>query len=104
MELIEDALTNDIEPQLVAATPGSGTYLNEANFKQANFQDHFYGSNYPQLLAIKNKYDPSNVFYAPVTVGSENFTVDASGRLCSVQSSEIASPGGTRFFPILMVG
>ncbi len=79
----QDFLTNVIDPLLVAATPGSGTYLNEANFRQANFQDHFYGSNYPKLLQIKQKYDPNNVFYAPVTVGSENFSVDDSGRLCS---------------------
>ncbi len=82
MEAKEAALTNVITPRLEAATPGSGTYLNEANFKQANFQQQFYGSNYPRLLAIKKKYDPDNVFYAATAVGSEAFVIDDSGRLC----------------------
>ena len=35
---IEEELTNSLVPQLEAVTPGSGAYLNEANFQQKNWQ------------------------------------------------------------------
>jgi len=82
MEAKEAVLTNVISPALEAATPGSGTYLNEANFRQKNFQQHFYGANYGKLLDIKKKYDPDSVFYATTAVGSDAFVVDDNGRLC----------------------
>lgn len=35
-----------------------GTYYNEASALEKNWQTAFFGSNYPRLLSIKNKYDP----------------------------------------------
>lgn len=78
----EDALTNSIMPQLEAVTPGAGSYLNEANFREADWQEQFYGVNYPRLLTIKKKYDPHSLLYATTAVGSEAWTPDAAGRLC----------------------
>ena len=78
----EDELTNSVMPQLEAVTPGSGAYLNEANFQQRNWQEDFYGSNYEKLGSVKKKYDPSNLFYATTAVGSEAWTVASDGRLC----------------------
>lgn len=92
-------------PQLTALTPGGGCYLNEvsliqaywrlspaqanapsylkqADFNQPNWQQTFYGSNYAKLLAIKNEYDPTHLFYATTAVGSEFWTVETDGRLC----------------------
>ncbi|KAJ3082740.1 hypothetical protein HK100_009602, partial [Physocladia obscura] len=46
---------------LRALTP-SATYLNEGDVNEVNWQDAFFGSNYPRLLAIKNTFDPTNVF------------------------------------------
>jgi len=77
-----DELTNVITPALEAATPGSGTYLNEANFRQSNWQTQFYGANYPRLTQIKKKYDPHGLLYAVTAVGSEAWEEDGSGRLC----------------------
>lgn len=91
-------------PQLTALTPGGGCYLNEvsfiiqcnksteqanapshlkqADFRQPNWQQTFYGSNYDTLLAVKSEYDPTNLFYATTAVGSEYWNVEADGRLC----------------------
>ncbi|KAH8895310.1 FAD-binding domain-containing protein [Thozetella sp. PMI_491] len=71
-------------------TPGSGAYLNEGDINEPNWQDAFYGSNYPRLLALKKKYDPFSVFYAKTAVGSEDWEVEGqipyfpttNGRLC----------------------
>lgn len=78
----EDELTNSVMPQLEAVTPGSGAYLNEANFQQSNWQEDFYGSNYEKLRSVKKKHDPSDLFYATTAVGSEAWTVARDGRLC----------------------
>jgi len=82
MEARQKRIEDEINPILIAATPGSGTYLNEANFRQADFQEHFFGDNYDKLLAVKKKYDPDDVFYVTTGVGSDAFVVDDSGRLC----------------------
>ncbi|KAI0165408.1 FAD binding domain protein [Hypoxylon sp. FL1284] len=76
--LINDVLT----PPLDKLTPGKAAYMNEANFKQADWQMSFYGDNYGKLLAIKKKYDPGNVFWATTAVGSEAWQYHVDGRLC----------------------
>ncbi|KAF9554873.1 FAD-binding domain-containing protein [Agrocybe pediades] len=42
-------------------TADSGTYLNEADVFEPNYQTAFWGDNYDKLLAIKNKYDPDHL-------------------------------------------
>jgi len=42
-------------------TPGSGAYFNEGDVYEANHTQAYWGSNYPALLAIKNKYDPKGL-------------------------------------------
>ena len=34
----------------------------EATSLEADWQTAFFGANYPELLAIKQKYDPNNIF------------------------------------------
>ena len=51
---------------------------------QPNWQETFYGSNYPRLLSIKQKYDPNSTFYALGAVGSEGWAADIGGPLCKV--------------------
>jgi hypothetical protein len=77
-------LTNDFIPALEAITPGSGAYLNEADFDQPNWQETFWGDKYSKLRSIKNKYDPETFFYARKGVGSESLKVSSDGRLCQV--------------------
>jgi hypothetical protein len=71
-------------------TPGSGAYLSESDRLEPNFQWAFWGSFYPKLLEVKEKYDPYNLFYAAQSVGSEFFEVRTlddgypgeNGKLC----------------------
>ncbi|KLU92866.1 hypothetical protein MAPG_11825 [Magnaporthiopsis poae ATCC 64411] len=77
MEAKQRQLADVLTPMLEAVTPGSGTYLNEANFQQRGFQEQFYGANYERLLRIKRKYDPNGILYAVTGVGSEFFEEDA---------------------------
>jgi hypothetical protein len=78
----QDKMTNVIQPLIDAATPGSGSYVNEADWRQPNFQTTFWGSNYNKLLSIKKKWDPFRLFYATVGVGSEAWAVRSDGRMC----------------------
>ncbi|KAK4100117.1 putative isoamyl alcohol oxidase [Parathielavia hyrcaniae] len=75
-------MTCDIMPRIEAVTPGSGAYMNEADFRQPGFQKVFFGSNYQDLLRIKHKYDPESFFYARKVVGSERWDVADDGRMC----------------------
>jgi hypothetical protein len=45
-----------------ALTPGGGAYFNEASYAEPEWQQTFFGDNYPRLLEIKNRYDPDHVF------------------------------------------
>ncbi|KAI1175271.1 hypothetical protein F4777DRAFT_335651 [Nemania sp. FL0916] len=73
-------------------TPGAGSYMNEGDPAEPNWQEAFYGANYDRLLQIKKKWDPTGVFWAPTTVGSEGWQVRAvdgypdsqNGKLCRV--------------------
>lgn len=81
---LQAELMGTITPALESATPGSGTYLNEGNFAQVNWQREFYGENYERLSRIKQRYDPEGVIYGQTAVGSERWATSASGRLCPV--------------------
>jgi FAD/FMN-containing dehydrogenase len=53
------------------ATPGSGAYVNEADYFEPEWQRSFWGENYPRLLAIKKRVDPDNIFRVHHGVGSD---------------------------------
>jgi FAD/FMN-containing dehydrogenase len=53
------------------ATPTGGSYTNEGDFFEKKWQLEFWGNNYPKLLSIKKKYDPTNLFHVHNGVGSE---------------------------------
>ncbi|MBI2809847.1 MAG: FAD-binding oxidoreductase [Candidatus Melainabacteria bacterium] len=54
-----------------ALAPNAGTYSNEADYFQQDWQTEFWGENYPKLLQIKKKYDPDGFFKCHHCVGSE---------------------------------
>ncbi|KAK2033867.1 FAD binding domain-containing protein [Colletotrichum zoysiae] len=82
LETGQETVTDTILPQLKALTPGGGAYLNEADRNEVDYKDVFYGGNYPKLKTIKQKYDPSSIFYALTGVGSDDWKVQSDGRLC----------------------
>ena len=82
----QDSMTKVQLPQLETLTPGSGSYMNEGNFEQPNWQQVFYGANYDRLGQIKHRYDPDGLFYVTKGVGSEDWTVESDGRLCRAAS------------------
>jgi hypothetical protein len=59
---------------LRAITPGSGSYVNQADYFEHDWQHSFWGANYPKLLEAKAFYDPENVFRVHHGVGSERTT------------------------------
>jgi FAD/FMN-containing dehydrogenase len=54
-----------------AAAPEAGSYVNETDYHQADWQHAFWGDNYARLLEIKHAYDPCNLFRVHHGVGSE---------------------------------
>ncbi|KAF1932822.1 FAD-binding domain-containing protein [Didymella exigua CBS 183.55] len=82
MEAAQKKMTEVLMPKIEAVTPGSGSYMSEADFQQPNWQTTFYGSNYAKLKTIKDKYDPEHVFYNLKSVGSDAWTVAKDGRMC----------------------
>ncbi len=58
------------------ATPGAGTYVNETDYFEPNWQQEFWGENYDRLSQIKRKYDPDGLFFCHHCVGSEQWTKD----------------------------
>lgn len=83
-------------PAIRAATPGAGAYHSEGDADEPDFQASFYGrETYDRLLGVKERYDPTGLFYAHKGVGSEAWYVTGqleglptqNGRLCRVSSS-----------------
>jgi hypothetical protein len=75
---------NDIDAPFQELSPGSGTYLNEMNIFDPDWQQNVYGVNWDRLAAIKEQVDPRGVFYAETAVGSQNWKKVAGDRLCPV--------------------
>ncbi|KAI1490699.1 putative alcohol oxidase [Biscogniauxia mediterranea] len=79
----QELMTNTLVPTLAELIPRGGhAYLNEGDPFEPNWQQVFYGDNYPRLLKIKEKYDPRHVLYGRTAVGSEVWIEMADGRLC----------------------
>lgn len=55
---------------LCTIAPGTGTYVNECDYFQENWQGAFWGANYERLVRIKQRYDPDGLFVVHHGVGS----------------------------------
>ena len=63
-----------------AATPDSGSYVNETDYFEPDWQRSFWGENYAALLRLKRKYDPDGLFFCHHCVGSEQWSADGMCR------------------------
>jgi hypothetical protein len=54
-----------------AATPNSGSYVNESDYFESDWKHQLWGESYPALLAIKHKYDPDRMLVCHHCVGSD---------------------------------
>jgi len=83
----EAAKTNALANTYVAAlrklAPDMGAYLNEANANEPDFQQVFWGDNYPRLFAIKREIDPDDVLWCTPCVGNERWE-EVGDLLCKV--------------------
>ncbi|KAK0229643.1 FAD-binding domain-containing protein [Armillaria nabsnona] len=53
-------LSGSMDP-LRAITPGGGTYGNEADVYEPDWERAFWGENYEELVSVKRKYDPEHL-------------------------------------------
>jgi FAD/FMN-containing dehydrogenase len=60
--------------------PNPASYVNETNYFEKSWQESFWGPNYPRLKTIKEKYDPTGLFFVHNGAGSENWTPDGFTR------------------------
>lgn len=83
---IQHNVTNVEVPILKALDdgPDGGTYLNEADGYDPEFQKSFWGPNYARAYKLKQKWDPKNLFIVRSGVGSENW--DDEG-MCRVRGA-----------------
>ena len=66
---------------LRAVAPNAGSYVSESDYFLHDWQQGFWGSNYPRLAAAKRKYDPDGLFFVHHGVGSEDWSADGFTRL-----------------------
>jgi FAD/FMN-containing dehydrogenase len=66
-----DQVRRAMEP-IRTVTPTSGSYVNETDYFEPDWQQSFWGDNYPRLLAVKRQYDPTNLFRVHHGVGGED--------------------------------
>ena len=71
--------------------PDTGSYMSESDPRTADWQETFWGTNYPLLLDIKERWDPDGVFWCVPCVGNELWSVTGGdgigqdgGRICRV--------------------
>jgi len=62
-----------------AAAPEAGSYVNETDYHQPDWQHAFWGGNYARLLETKHAYDPGSLFRVHHGVGSETTSDQATG-------------------------
>lgn len=67
--------------ELRAAAPDTGAYVNECDYFQTDWQEAFWGPNYPRLSEIKRRYDPDGLFTVHHGVGSESWSPDGFTKL-----------------------
>jgi FAD/FMN-containing dehydrogenase len=66
--------------ELRKIVPNPGSYVSETNYFEDSWQESFWGFNYPRLKTIKQKYDPTCLFFVHHGVDTENWSPDGFTR------------------------
>jgi FAD/FMN-containing dehydrogenase len=66
--------------QLRAVIPKPGSYVAESNYFERDWRESYWGASYPALLAVKEKYDPTGLFFVHHGVGSDAWRDDGFTR------------------------
>ena len=66
--------------ELMKVAPNAGSYVSESSYFLKNWQEAFWGENYPRLQQVKKKYDPDGLFFVRHGVGSEEWSDDGFTR------------------------
>jgi FAD/FMN-containing dehydrogenase len=75
------AATRQAGNALRKVAPNGGSYVSESDYFDVDWQQRFFGANYPRLRAVKKKYDPNGLFFVHHGVGSEEWSADGFIRL-----------------------
>lgn len=81
-QVSNNIITNDFVEKIKQVVDDGGSYLNEADIQDSEWQKNYYGGLYDKLDGVKRKYDPNDVFYARTAVGSHRWIEQEDGRLC----------------------
>ncbi|WHZ19138.1 MAG: hypothetical protein OJF55_001287 [Rhodanobacteraceae bacterium] len=65
---------------LYRIAPDAGSYVSESDYFLKDWQRAFWGTNYPRLLAVKQRYDPDGLFTVHHGAGSETWSADGFTR------------------------
>jgi len=77
------AAINRAMAELLKVVTHHGSYVSESDFFERAWQQSFWGSNYPRLAGVKQRYDPAGLFFVRHGVGSESWSDDGFTRLGS---------------------
>jgi len=69
---------SDVWPKYRELFRMTGSYANEADWSEPNWQEQFWGTNYQRLFEIKQKVDPTGLFVCHHCVGSEDWSDDGN--------------------------
>jgi FAD/FMN-containing dehydrogenase len=61
--------------------PAAGSYVSESDYFLNDWPRAYWGSNFPRLLAVKNRYDPDGLFFVHHGVGSDRWSADGFTRV-----------------------
>lgn len=78
----DDYVSYGLGNMLRDASPKSASYVNEGDINEPEWQNIYWGENYPELLRLKREWDPKGVFYAKSTPGTEEWSEILDGKLC----------------------
>lgn len=82
-------LETEVLGPLRDVSPEGGGYLNEAAITEPNWQHSFWGDLYRELLEVKQKWDPREVFYVHHGVGTESWEVRDGGAGVQTQNGRL---------------